>query len=205
VITLFGSTRSPFARKAAIAAHEAGLWPSIAFVEIEIPSAQPNADWRAANPLTKLPTLVTEDGQAIFDSHVICEYFDAVGKAGLFPPVGDSRWRALTRQALGDGLLETLLQWRAELRRPEEIRLPTLLAASRARLDAVLDHWEDDNAHATFDIGDLTTGIALCYLDFRFPEIDWRQGRLGLAAWHKTFLKRPSAAATPFGEAWAKG
>jgi glutathione S-transferase len=204
VITLYGSTRSPFARKAALVAHEAGLWPNIAFVEIEIPAAQPNADWRAANPLTKLPTLVTEDAAAIFDSHVICEYFDARGKAGLFPPVGDARWRALTRQALGDGLLEVLLQWRAELRRPEDLRMATLLAASRARLDAVLDHWDIDTIHNSFDIGDLTTGVALCYLDFRFPELDWRQGRSSLAAWHKTFLKRPSVAATPFGEVWAK-
>jgi glutathione S-transferase len=72
------------------------------------------------------------------------------------------------------------------------------------RLDAVLDHWEGDTAHAGFDIGDLTTGVALCYVDFRFPEIDWRHDRPALAAWHKTFLKRPSVAATPFGEVWAK-
>lgn len=199
---LYGSTRSPFARKAAIVAHEAGLWPRIEFIEIEVPGA-PNLEHRAANPLAKLPTLLTDDGAAVLDSAVICEYFAALGAPALVPEQGPARWRALTRQALADGLLDLLLQWRAELRRPEAARQEQLIAAWAQRRDATLDRLDGEAASApTLDIGDIAVAVLLDYLGFRFPEFDWRRTRTGLSRWRDRVVARPSFQATEFCEPW---
>ena len=199
---LYGSTRSPFARKAAIVAHEAGLWPSIDFVEIQVPGA-PNLEHRTANPLAKLPTLVTDDGATILDSAVICEFFAALGAPALFPSPSPARWRALTRQALSDGLLDILLQWRAELRRPEAAQQPNLIASWSERRDATLDLLElQADVSSSLDIGDISIGVLLDYLGFRFPEFDWRSARPKLAGWHEVIVERPSFCATVFCEPW---
>ena len=195
---LFGSTRSPFVRKAAIVAHEADVWGDIDFVEIEIPAPAPNEAHRAANPLMKLPTLVLADGAAIYDSPVICAYLDG----GLFPDAGPARWRALTRAGLADGLLDMMLLWRAELRRPEVHRQTSLFATWEKRREAALDRMAEEIGEG-FDIGDVATGVALDYLDYRFEGLDWRAARPALAAWHRTFVERPSVKATKFGESWA--
>ncbi|HWL47041.1 MAG TPA: glutathione S-transferase N-terminal domain-containing protein [Sphingomonadaceae bacterium] len=198
---LFWSSRSPFARKVVVVAHEAGLADRIERIAVPIPSPAPAL--HRANPIAKLPTLITDDGTALADSPVICEYLDDVGGAGLFPAPGPSRWRALGRQALADGVLDQLLLWRAELRRPEPCRAAALLASFAARLDAALVRLEEHAAAAHgdgVDIGDLAVGVMLAYLDFRFPERDWRRGRPALAEAQARFSARPSAIATAFTE-----
>lgn len=203
---LYGSTRSPFARKAAIVAHEAGLWPRLAFVPVEIPTSTPAPEWRAANPLIKLPTLTLTDGTAIFDSPVICEYLAAHGRSvGLYPANGAARWHALTRQGLADGLLDILLLWRAEMRRPEAARQQVLFVTWTQRREGALDRCERDAATASdaLTIGDIAAGVLLDYLDFRFPDLNWRAGRPALTAWHERTAARPSFRATPFDvETW---
>ncbi|MGD9811249.1 MAG: glutathione S-transferase family protein [Sphingobium sp.] len=196
---MFWSPRSPFARKAMVVAHEAGLADRIEIIRIDIPQREPNPDLAAASPLQKLPTLVTDEGQTIIDSPVICEYLDGLGKAGLYPQ-GAERWRALSFQALGDELLTIMLQWRAELRRPEENRSAPLLANFAARLDRSLDWLEAQSWEAgPVTIGDITIGVMLSYLDFRFPEREWRKGRDRLARQQADREQRPSFIATPFG------
>jgi len=198
---LYGSTRSPFARKAAIVALEAGVWPRIEFIQIEMPQLKPDLRLRAANPLMKLPTFVADDGTAIFDSPVICEFLSSLGARSLFPPEGEARWRALTRQALADGLLDLLVLWRAELRRPEAARQEKLFDTWTYRRDAALDRCEADaaaGASGAFDIGDVAIGVMLDYLDFRFPDLDWRGARPALAGWRERIATRPSFRATPF-------
>lgn len=200
---LYGSTRSPFARKAAIVAHEAGLWARIDFVEIQVPGA-PNLEHRAANPLAKLPTLVTDEGAVILDSAVICEYFASLGAPALFSSDPPARWRALTRQAMADGLLDLLLQWRAELRRPDVAQQASLIATWTERRGATLDLLESQvKSSSPLDIGDITIGVLLDYLGFRFPEFDWRSIRPKLAAWHDEITARPSFCATVFCEPWS--
>ena len=87
---LFYSATSPYVRKVIVCALACGNWDQITRIETN-PHASP-ADLLASNPLSKVPCLVTQDGFALFDSPVICEYLDAVGGGSLFPPPGPARW-----------------------------------------------------------------------------------------------------------------
>lgn len=196
---MFWSSRSPFARKAALVAHECGLFDRLELIDVPIPGPGPHPGLNRATPIAKLPTLVTEDGLVIAGSPVICDYFDDLGGAGLIPRSGPERWRALSRQAMADGMLDMLLLWRADLRRPAECQSPRQQGIYGSRLVATLDRFEADaDTRGGFDIGDIATGILLSYLDFRFPDIDWRTERPGLRQAHAAFSARPSATATAF-------
>ena len=98
---LHWSPRSPFVRKVMIAAHELGRGgPASQTVRTVVAMTKPNAALLADNPIGKIPTLVLDDGTAIYDSLVICEYLDSLAGPRLFPPAGPARWTALTRHAL---------------------------------------------------------------------------------------------------------
>src|SRR5262249_30120247 len=102
---LMWSSRSPFVRKVMVAAHEVGVAGRIATERVVVAADKPNAQVMALNPLSKIPTLVLDDGTALYDSRVICEYLDALHDGPrLFPADPAARWRALRRQALGDGV-----------------------------------------------------------------------------------------------------
>ncbi len=197
---LHWSPRSPFVRKVMVAAHELGLADRIDPVRTVVRMTQPNADLLPDNPLSKIPTLVLADGTALFDSLVICEYLDALAGGGkLFPPSGPERWTALTRHALGNGLLDALVLWRNERDKPEVARLPELLDSFAAKTRTTLGRLERDApnlSNARFGIDHIAVGCCLSYLDFRFPDLQWREGRPVLAAWHEGFRARPSAQAT---------
>jgi len=200
-VKLHWSPRSPYVRKVLLAAHEAGLADRIECVRSVAVTTKPNPEIMRDNPLSKIPTLVLDDGTALYDSRVICEFLDTLHEGPrLFPPQGTERFTALRRQALGDGLLDILILWRGERMRPEALRYDALTAALGVKCDAVLTRLEGEAAAlaaAPFRIGHVAIGCALSYLDFRFPEIAWRQGRPGLAAWHAGFEARPSAQAAP--------
>ena len=199
MMKLHWSPRSPFVRKVMIAAHEIGISGRIECVRTLVAAAKPHAGLLKDNPLSKLPTLVLDDGTPIFDSPVICEYFDTLhGGAKLFPTDFPARLVALRRQALGDGMLDTLLLWLGERARPPEQRSQAHIDAWRVKIRASLDSLERETTalDATpFDIGHLTLGCALGYLDFRFADENWRTGRPMLAAWHEGFEARPSSLA----------
>ena len=109
-IKVHGHPLSPFVRKVMVAAHETGLASRIRTERVVVGANKPNADVMAVNPLNKIPTLVLDDGTALYDSRVICEYFDSLREgAKLFPSDAARRWPALRRQALGDGLMETIV------------------------------------------------------------------------------------------------
>lgn len=193
---LYWSTRSPFARKVMIFAHEAGLADRIECVRVLVAMSRVNRDVMRENPLGKIPTLVRDDGDILYDSSVICEYLDSL-HAGprLFPAPGNARWQALRRHALGDNLLDNLVLWRSERLRPPAQQSPETLDALAAKTRSALDFLEGDVqafAAAPVDIGQVATGCALGYIDFRFPELAWREGRPQLAAWYGSFVKRPS-------------
>ncbi|MFC0304066.1 glutathione S-transferase family protein [Rhizorhabdus histidinilytica] len=196
---MFWSSRSPFARKAAMVAHECDLFGRLDLIDVPIPGPGPHPELNRATPIAKLPTLVTEGGLVIAGSPVICDYFDTLGQRGLIPRGGPERWRALSRQAMVDGMLDMLLLWRADLRRPDPCQSARQQGIYESRLIATLDRFEDEtSAGGGFDIGDLATGILLAYLDFRFPDIDWRTGRGGLQRAYAAFSIRPSAIDTAF-------
>jgi glutathione S-transferase len=197
---LHWSPRSPFVRKVLIAVHEIGLQSRITCVRTVVAVTAPHADLMQENPLSKLPTLVLDDGTAVYDSPVICEYLDTLhAGAKLFPAKFPERLTALRRQALGDGMLDFLLLWLGERNRPPECQSPSHLAAYRAKLGACLAVLERDAgalAAAPFGIGQIAVGSALCYLDFRFQAEDWRRHCPLLARWHENFAARASVRAT---------
>lgn len=197
---LHWSPRSPFVRKVMIVAHETGLASRIACVRTVAIMNEPNPLLLADNPLNKIPTLVLDDGTALYDSRVICEYLDTLHtQTRLFPPAGNERLTALRRQALGDGLLDLLVLWRNERNRPPEKQSSSHLAAFATKFCASLSLLEGESAalaNAEFGIGHIAIGCALSYLDFRFAAENWRDGHPRLAAWHAAFEARPSAKAT---------
>ena len=196
---LLYSPTSPYVRKVVVCAAEMGLSDRIELV----PSGPQNAaELRQDNPLGKVPALVTDTGEALYDSPVICEYLDSLHDGEtLFPATGEARWRALRVQALGDGVLDAALLVVMEGRRPEESeRSPGFVEFQKRKIGDALDALEGDAGElgAAFDIGAVTVGCALGYLDFRLGEDGWRTGRPGLAAWYEDIAKRPSmAASTP--------
>ena len=187
---LYWSSRSPFVRKAMIAAHETGVAARIETIRVEVAVTKLNADVMAHNPLNKIPTLVLENGEVLFDSRVICEYFDSLNAGPrLFPSDPAERWVALRRDAIGSGINARL----------GELQSLPHLGAYKAKIEAALDYLEADASALTrdrFNIGHLAIGCALGYLDFRYADDDWRRGRSGLAEWHKGFAERASVKQT---------
>jgi glutathione S-transferase len=197
---LHWSPRSPFVRKVTILLQETGLDAQVTRIRSVAAIAVPNPALMQDNPLSQIPALVLDDGQALYDSPVICEYLDTLHDgARFFPPAGPDRWRALRRQALADGMLAILLVWRQERMKAPTQQLPEWLAAFAVKIDAGLAQLETEApalAQDGFDIGHVSVGCMLSYLDYRFPDLDWRAARPALARWHAGFAQRPSVRAT---------
>ncbi len=197
---LHWSPRSPFVRKVMIVAHETGIADRLQRVRTVAAMMKPHAELMVDNPLSKIPTLVLADGTVLYDSAVICEYFDGLHSGPkLFPSTPRERMTALRRQALGDGLLDALVLWRGEIMRPAEQQSKPYLASFAARNEAALASLEreaPDLEASAFSIGHVAIGCALAYLDFRFADRQWRNDHPRLAAWHAPFLARPSVRAT---------
>ena len=197
---LYWSSRSPFVRKAMIAAHETGVASRIETIRVEVAVTKLNADVIAHNPLNKIPTLVLENGEALFDSRVICEYFDSLTTGPrLFPSDPAERWVALRHETIGSGIMENGVARIGENARPSELQSQPHLAAYKAKIEAALDYLEADASALTrdrFNIGHLAIGCALGYLDFRYADDDWRRGHSKLAEWHKGFAERDSVKQT---------
>lgn len=201
---LHWSPRSPFVRKVMVCAYEAGIVDRFTCVRSPVAMDKPNLDLLVDNPLSKLPTLVLDDGFALFDSSVICEYLDTlhVG-ARLFPAEGRERFIALQQQALADGLLDVLLLWRQERNKPQPQQRPEWLAAFKVKSTASLDALEQVAPRLRLDriqIGDIAIACALSYYDFRLPDRQWRDGHPALAAWHAKFAERDSMRRTEPGD-----
>lgn len=191
---------SPFVRKVMVVAIETGQRDRIEPVSRMMTPVSPDAAIIQDNPLGKIPCLVTDDGAALYDSRVICEYLDSLhGGRKLFPPGGAARWTALRRQAAGDGIMDAGILARYEiLVRPEARRWDEWIVNQKLKFRQALDALEGEAASfgETVDIGTITIGCALGYLDFRYPDEGWRATRPRLAAWLEAFAKRPSMAGT---------
>ena len=191
------SQGSPFVRKVMACAILRGIDGRIDTVPIDAHASPP--ELLKDNPLSKVPCLVADDGTPVFDSPVICEYLDSVGSAPkLFPAAWPERLVALRRHALGQGMLDNALPLLAEGFRPAEKQSEPHKELWRAKLRACVEALEqeaDDLAAGAFTVGHLTIGAALGYLDFRFADLRWREGRPRLAAWHEAFNARPAVQA----------
>lgn len=191
---LFHAATSPYARKVVVVAIAAGVDQQITLVGVN-PFESP-AELLAANPLSRIPCLVTEDGLGLFDSPVICEYLDNIGGGNLFPPPGPARWRALKQQAVGDGIADAAVARRVEQGRPEEAARTTNMERQRGVVSRALDLLEADVPADHLDIGTIAVACALGYLDLRFAGESWREGRPKLAAWFEKMGARPELAQT---------
>jgi glutathione S-transferase len=192
---LYYSPPSPFARKVIVAAHELGLIDQIALEQVAVTPVTQNDLVAASNPLAKVPTLVLEDGQALFDSRLIVDYLDSLTERSLAPREGAARWRVLTELAQADGLLDAALLARYEtMMRPEPLRWDEWTAGQLGKVRRVLDAFEatDRRAGDDLNIADIGVACGLGYLDFRFPGEAWREGRPKLAAFYAVISERPS-------------
>jgi glutathione S-transferase len=202
MLKLFWSSRSPFARKVMIAAHEIGIAGEIETIRVAVSPTRLHAEVMRFNPIGRIPTLVLADGAVLFDSAVICEYLDATyGKGALFPARPPERWRVLRLHALADAIMETDILWMDERTRPAGQRSADRIATSRAKIGGALDRIEreaDSLSVGAITIGEIGTASALAHLDFRFPDENWRSGRRHLAAWFEAIGKRSSILATAF-------
>ena len=182
---------SPYGRKVHVCVLEMGLEDRVEIV----PTTPKEPDLREQNPLGKIPALITDDGQVLFDSPVICEYLDSQHDgAKLFPAPGNLRWSALRMQALADGMMDAALLRRSELARPEALRSADWDAHQRLAVETSLSALERQSIvfeHRP-DIGLVAVGCALGYLDFRFANEPWRDGRPRLAAWYEAWRGRRS-------------
>jgi len=207
---LLSSPTSPYARKVRMIVIEKGLASRVA-LEPGVPmgTAEETAAVRQVNPLGKIPALVLETGEALYDSPVICEYLDTVGTGPrLLPADGPGRWTALRRQALGDGVADAAFSLVMEHRRPESQRSTEWLGRWTQAIHGAAEALEQELAAAppstepvaagtgTIDLGAIAISAALGYLDFRLPQIDWRRGRPRLAAAFTDLAARPSFIAT---------
>jgi glutathione S-transferase len=195
---LHWSPRSPFVRKVMIVVHERGLVGRVTCVRTVAAMTKPHAELMKDNPLSKIPTLVIDDGTVLYDSRVICEYLDGLdGEVKLFPREAKARMTALRRQALGDGFLDMMVALRNERERaqPSDIHMASTAVRKAAVLES-LDREAESLTTTPFGIGHIAIGCALSYLDFRFADENWRKDRLRLANWHAAFVARPSVRAT---------
>ena len=193
---LIGSLTSPYVRKVRIVLAEKKL--DYQFV---LEDVWGNDAILAANPLGKVPCLVMEGGEAVFDSRVIVEYVDTLSPVGkLIPPTGRERVEVRTWEALADGVCDAAILARLEATwAPREgARSTAWIERQMARVQASLQAmakglgdkpWCSGNH---FSLADVATGVALGYLDFRFSHIDWRASHANLARLADKLAQRQS-------------
>ncbi len=201
-LKLFHAAASPFARKVVVAAHERGIAGQLELIPAAPSQVRRDEAVARHNPAGKIPCAVLPDGEPMFDSRVITAWVDANGISGpaLYPDAPGLRFRVLTLEALGDAIMDAAILIRAEtVLRPEPLRWDDWTAGQVAKIAAAADALEGPWAELLdqgFHAGSISAACALAYLDFRLPELGWREGRERLAAWHAKAAGRPSIAAT---------
>ena len=194
---LWYSTTSPFVRKVRMAAIELDLLDKIELVAAG--PMGPDGAIAAHNPIGKIPALITDDDQVIYDSSVICAYLDGIAGGGkLLPMPPAERARVMTIEATADGVMDAGVLRVMESRRPEDERSPGWVEKQtkvcRNGLDALesrADQWGD-----VCSIGQIAVCCLLAFIEFRPIEPDWRNGRPALADWYAGFSARASAQET---------
>jgi glutathione S-transferase len=199
---LIGATASPYVRKVRIVMAEKKL--DYDFVLEDVWAADTSI--AQSNPLGKVPCLVMEGGEALFDSRVIVEYLDTLSPVGkLIPAVGRERAEVKTWEALADGVCDAAIAARLEANwagRKKAERSQAWIDRQRAKVAGSLKAMSQGLGEKPFCAGiylslaDIAVGCALGYLDFRFPDIDWRGPYPNLAKLYDKLMARPSFADT---------
>lgn len=197
---LLGTDTSPYTRKVRLVVLERHL--PVRFVVA--PPRDAGSPVPRSNPLGRVPTLLLDDGTALFDSPVICEYLDSLGTAPPLLPRGDAaaRLRVKRWEALADGIIDSAVAVRVENLRAREKQDPAWLALHGAAIDRALAFAASELdgrtwcEGATLTLADLALVSALLYLDLRQPERDWRGRHPSLAAFAARMTPRESVQAT---------
>lgn len=196
---LHASPTSPFARKVRIVLAEKRI-------DYDLREDNPwDADSKVPqfNPLGKVPVLELDDGSALYDSSVIVDYLDTVTPVGRLIPV-TTRQRIVVKrwEALGDGVCDAAVSIVLERRRPKTQQSPEAIHRHYGKIKAGLKAMSQDLGEKNFctgegyNLADVATGCSLFYLDFRFPDVDWRPDYPNLARLAEKLGKRPSFADT---------
>jgi len=195
---LIASPLSPFVRKVRAVLHETGLADSVEVVNLATTPLDTDPRAASANPLGKIPALVRGDGATLYDSRVITRYLDDLAGAGLYPQA--RLWEVLTLEATAEGIMDAAVLMTYEGRfRPEGMQYAAWVEAQWAKVARALDALEArwmSHLFGPLDMGQIATGCALGYLDFRHEARGWRKGHPALAAWHESFAMRDSMAQT---------
>ncbi|HTR14683.1 MAG TPA: glutathione S-transferase family protein [Roseiarcus sp.] len=199
MLVLRSNPASPFVRKVRIVAARLNLDDRIELSDAD--TSDPADPLRTQNPLGKIPALILENGEVLYDSAVIVEYLDWLAGGGkVIPTDPASRFRSLTRQALADGICEAavILRYEALWREPER-RSEKWMAHQSDKIARALAASENDPPEELDDVGTIALACALGYLDLRF-EGAWRALHPKLVAWLEVFAETtPSFEATRFG------
>lgn len=190
---LYGSLTSPYVRKARIMIREKNLPGE--FVVADAWAA--DSPVPALNPLGKVPVLALDNGELLFDSPVIIEYLDSMRAPALLPASGEARWQMLRWAALADGILDAVVTRLLESRRSAVQQSAENIRRQEEKITRSLDYTERHLGNGPwlmsdhFTVADLAMGVALEYIDFRYPH-DWRRDHRRLGLWLAGVSARPA-------------
>ena len=195
---LLSSPASPYARKVRVLIHQAGLTDDVQEIQVKTTPMATSPEVAAANPLGKIPALIRDSGPAIYDSRVICRYLDDRAQAGLYPQA--RLWEVLTLEATADGILDAAIGIVYERRfRPEHMQAEDWFDAQWSKVTRALDTLGNmwmSHLNGPLDMGQVSVGCALGYLDFRHGDREWRKGRGVLDDWYAAFAEQEAMAVT---------
>ena len=192
---LFYGPASPYARMVRIALLETGLDELVRKQEVTL--RDPASALLPFNPVGRVPTLELDNGTILTESLLILTYLDTLhAGAPLLPRDGSDRWRTLAEMGTATGMLEGIVTWSRELRRPVNERSPSVIALETTRVNRsanVLERAVSGGAYAgPISASQIVLGCALGWIDPRHPVWRWRDGRPALAAWFNAISTRPS-------------
>ncbi len=202
---LFWTPASPFVRKVMVVVHELGLTDQVEIAPTVWPhewgtkTVAFDPDFIAANPVGRIPALVTDEGVALCESNIICRYLATRGPENSVVPGERPEDLPLLRLwGIADGALEAMIATRAETLRTGPVRSDDFIRKQLDRVVRCIDSFDLDvlEADGEVTIAHISAAIVCGYLDFRYPDETWRPGRERLANWADRFCQRPSMQAT---------
>ncbi len=193
---LFYSDRSPYVRKVMVTLHEVNLFENVEIVSVRTNPLGVVEDLVDVSPLGKIPTLVLRDGTTIFDSRVICSYLNSIGKSDLYLAKENLKWSIKTAEANFDGILDAALLMVYEHRYRQDIyQNAEWLENLWKKIERTLDFYNNSSSKilsGSLNMGQISLGCALGYLDYRHNNRNWRAKNQYLRDWFAEFSERLS-------------
>jgi len=190
---LYQSPTSPYVRMARATAALKGLGD-----RIELMDARADQDaYEKLNPLNKVPCLVTDDGEVLIESRLICQYLDGLTGAPLYLEDSAARRAVLQREAVIHGVLDAVVAKRMDTRKTDSTPSQWWQTRQQRKIDIGLGQIEGQLAAYT-DTATITPILLCCMCHFmdRVDDTEWRKGHPGLATWYETYSREPHMATT---------